>query len=101
MQYNNQQSVATLIYCDVCELIPGPLEKLVIHMVLMATNFSAPLMISWSLRSQSFGFVEGSGAYCSGFPVCSLLLGLLGKSLTYALPPVVLVGVLRGVAICD
>jgi hypothetical protein len=28
--------VATLIYCGVCELIPGPLEKLVIHMGLMA-----------------------------------------------------------------
>ena len=42
MQYNNQQSVATLIYCGVCELIPGPLEKLVIHMVLMAATFSAP-----------------------------------------------------------
>jgi hypothetical protein len=40
MQYNNQQSVATLVYCGVCELIPGPLEKLEIHMVLMAVTFS-------------------------------------------------------------
>jgi hypothetical protein len=36
MQYNNQQSVATLVYCGVHQLIPGPLEKSVIPMVLMA-----------------------------------------------------------------
>jgi hypothetical protein len=36
MQYNNQQTVATLVYCGVHQLIPGPLEKSVIPMVLMA-----------------------------------------------------------------
>jgi hypothetical protein len=49
MQYNNQQSVATVIYSGVCELIPGPLEKLEIHMVLMSTTFSAPLMAICSI----------------------------------------------------
>jgi hypothetical protein len=40
MQYNNQQSVTALIYCGVHELIPAPLEKSVIHMILMAATFS-------------------------------------------------------------
>jgi hypothetical protein len=44
MPYNNQQSVATLIYCGVCELIPGPLEKSVIHMVLMAVTSPPPML---------------------------------------------------------
>ena len=45
MQYNNQQRVETLFYWGTSELIPGPLKKLVFHMVLMPATFSAPLML--------------------------------------------------------
>jgi hypothetical protein len=77
MKYNNQQSVATLIYRGVQELIPGPLEKLIIHMVLMAltlmckrqgrqvkvVGFFAPkvglcLLVSWVCSSHAMKWTK-------------------------------------------
>jgi hypothetical protein len=49
------------------------------------------------MRSQSFGFVERSGVYCSSFPVRvrDRVTKLAGKSLTHAPLPVGFLGFLR------